>query len=463
MIRDYLARMGFATPGGDWYAKIAEYLAWYRGSVDSFHRYNVFNGTAYVGVRRSTLGMAKTVAEDHASLLLNERVKINPDAAFADRLQDILRDNNFRVRANQLVELAYALGTGAFVEYRDAAGAPAIDYIRADMIFPLAWDNGEITDCAFGSLKTQAAQRCYYVQIHSKTPSGYVLRNIYLDADTGLETALPDGLQPEIVTGSQTPFFQIVKPNLVNNYDLDCPMGMSIYGNAIDTLKAVDLVWDSYCNEFILGRKRVMVPMSMARIQMAQDGTTAPLFDPRDTIFYVYQQSEDGKNDLREVNMAIRAQEHETGLQRALNQLSKQCGLGNDRYQFDGGGVKTATEVISEKSELYQNLKKNELILNSALIGMTRALAFLDGYDPHMDVTVAFDDSIIEDRQAKLDDHIKLTGAGLESKMRAIMELYKVSEADAQMELERIAKESSVSGTPDDWFPTAPNQGGEDA
>lgn len=77
-------------------------------------------------------------------------------------------------------------------------------------------------------------------------------------------------------------------------------MGMSVYGNSLDLLQSVDLIWDSYVNEFDLGRKRIMVPMSMAKIQMAQDGTSAPLFDPNDTTFYVYKQSDDGKNDLKE-------------------------------------------------------------------------------------------------------------------------------------------------------------------
>ena len=59
-----------------------------------------------------------------------------------------------------------------------------------------------------------------------------------------------------------------------------------------------------------------------------------------------------------------------------LNLLSKKCGLGNDRYQFEAGGVKTATEVISEKSDLYQNLRKHELLLGPAIVDMVKALPF---------------------------------------------------------------------------------------
>lgn len=453
MIQEYLLNQGYHPPDKGWYEKLKEYLAWYQNDVKGFHEYCVFNGTTRTKTRRYTLGMAKVVAEDHASLLLNEKVKINAGGSFDKRLAELLAFNNFRVRGNNLVELAYALGTGAFVEYKGADGGPVLDYIRADMIYPLSWENGEITECAFGSVRISAGKKVYYLQLHLRGPAGMVLQNLYLDAETGRELPLPAGILPEVETHSPVPLFQILRPNIINNYDLDNPMGISVYGNAIDELKACDLVWDSYVNEFVLGRKRIMVPMSMAKLKMATDGTTAPLFDPADTIFYVFQQGEGDKNELEEINMAIRAAEHETGLQRALNLLAKKCGLGNDRYQFDAsGGVKTATEVISEKSELFQNLKKNELPLEQALVGMTRALAFLDGKSPDLDVKVAFDDSIVEDRQAKIDDHIKLTSAGLESKLRAVQDIYKLSEAEAQKELERIAQENTIMGTPDDLF-----------
>ena len=453
MIRTYLEKRGYHPPDAGWYAKIDEFADWYAGDVENFHKYSVFNGTTQVSVRRKTLGMAKVIAEDHASLLLNERVKINPGGGFAGRLDDILRANSFRVRGNQLVELAFALGTGALVEYRDAAGQPVIDYIRAPMIYPLAWDNGTVTECAFGSRKKWSDKEIDYIQIHAQSKSGYVLENVYIDHKTGQKQPPPPGVLRRVETRSPLPLFQLVRPNIINNYDFDSPMGMSVYGNALDCLKAVDLVWDSYVNEYVLGRKRVMVPLSMAKIEMSKDGTVTPIFDPADTTFYAYQQDNDGKNDLKEINMAIRSAEHEAGLQRALNMLSKKCGLGNDRYQFErGGGVKTATEVISEKSELYQNLRKNELVLEQALIGMTRALAYLDGRSPDIEVKVAFDDSIIEDRQAKLDDHIKLTTAGLESKLAAIMDIRKCTEAEARKELQRIAEVSTITGTPDDWF-----------
>ena len=44
--------------------------------------------------------------------------------------------------------------------------------------------------------------------------------------------------------------------NIVNNINKNNPMGIAVFANSIDVLKAIDIVFDSYNNEFILGRKK---------------------------------------------------------------------------------------------------------------------------------------------------------------------------------------------------------------
>ena len=149
--------------------------------------------------------------------------------------------------------------------------------------------------------------------------------------------------------------------------------------------------------------------------------------------------------------MTIRASDHELGIQRVLDLCSFKCGLGTRRYQFTGSGVKTATEVISDKSDLYQNLKKNEIPVKAAIIHMVQAVAFLDGKSPDLEVAVDFDDSIIEDTNTTIDRNTKLVQAGLRSKLSAIVEINKCSEEEARKELERIAEDSQITGNDIDW------------
>lgn len=427
-IQGYLSKNNYRTLPDSTYTHIDEWLEWYRGSVDAFHSYNFYNGIQVQKATRLSLGMAKRVCEDWANLLLNEKVKITTSSESLNQIiEHVMEYNNFKVRANQLIELIFALGTGALVEYQDGTGEIVVDYIRADMIYPLSWENGDITECAFGSHKSYDGKEYIYLQIHELEENGsYVIHNHYIDENSGDELPLDElGIEERIETGSSVPCFQIITPNIVNNIDLDSPMGISCYGNSIDQLKSTDLVYDSYANEFILGKKRITVPMSMAKIEMSGKQGARPVFDAKDTVFYAIPNSSDGNNELKEIDMKLRAAEHELGLQKNLDLLSFKCGLGNDRYSFDGSGVKTATEVISDKSELFQNLKKHQIPVRSGLVGMIKAIAsLLNISEDKLEVTIDFDDSIIEDKAAERNQDRQDLAAGIMSAVEYRMKWY---------------------------------------
>lgn len=457
VIRQYLIDNKYNTALDETYDHIDNWLEWYQDDVKKFHHYKVWNGVIMTKHERYRLGMAKKVCEDWANLLLNEKVTINA-GAYEERLNEILNFNNFSVRANQLVELAFALGTGAFVEYKNAEENVIIDYIRADMIYPLGWDNGDITECAFGATRVVDGKERIYLQIHrlgdpekNEKQNVYYIENKYVDPESGKELDMPEEIALIVDTGSAAPLFQIITPNIYNNIDLDSPFGISIYANSISQLKGCDIVYDSYINEFILGKKRIIVPISAAKIQMEKDGVATPSFSPDDTVYYQMPADRTGDMKLTEVDMSIRASEHELGIQRCLDVLSMKCGMGTGRYKFDSsGGVKTATEVISDKSDLYQNRQRNTIIVESAILGMVRAVSFLDT-GVEVEAVVDFDDSIIEDTNATIDKNIKLVNAGLRSKLTAIMEINMCSEDEAQKELERIAKDGQITGQDIDW------------
>ena len=229
---------------------------------------------------------------------------------------------------------------------------------------------------------------------------------------------------------------------------------MSVYANSISQLKGCDLVYDSYMNEYVLGRKRILVPLSQAKRHMQDDGVSTPVFDPNDTVYYMLPDDRGNTQSLTEVDMTIRAGDHELGIQRCLDILSLKTGMGIGRYKFESGGVKTATEVISDKSDLYQNRQKNAIIIEAALISMVQAVAFLDSGRTGLDVTINFDDSIIEDTNTTIDRNIKLVQAGLRSKVTAIMEINKCDEKAARKELKLIAEDKQITGQDIDWTQT---------
>lgn len=437
-IERYLQKLGLTVADTSAKSDIETWKAWYKGKVSSFHDYSVYNGIKHIGRERASLGMAARVCEDWADLLLNEKVKIATDnKAFNAKLDDVLEANGFYTEANRLVELTFALGTGAFVSYLDADGEVVIDYIRADMIFPLTLSGGRVIECAFASSLVLDGEDVYYLQIHTLEADEYVIRNVYINAKTGAEVAPPTNIEPEVRTGVRTPLFTLIKPNKTNKRMVDSPYGASCFAGAIDQLMAVDLVYDSLLNEFNLGKKRIFVPLSLARMQGSTETGLTPVFDNKDLVFHAVPENADSSNKITESDMKLRVSEHTQGLSEALKLLSLACGLGADRYNFDAAkGLQTATAVISEKSELYQSKSKHELVLSGALKELVIAIGALLGIDvKRHEVNVDFDDSIIVDKESERAKRLQEVAAGIISKEEYISQEYGVSRDEAALML----------------------------
>lgn len=420
---------GIDTVDKRFYSMIAVWESWYKSRVRNFTFYKIYSGKGtYAKRQRKSLGMAKKLSEDIADLLLNERVMISlEDKRTDDFVKEVLEENRFLVLGNDYQERKAYTGTVAYIPYiYDAeaaedgeilAGKIGIDYVSASNIFPISWNNGAVTECAFTFPKTAAGKKYVQVQLHRLEGGQYVIENTVLECQNGSregkELSEKDWKQiapfrllaARVETGSPEPQFVIDRLNIVNNADEDesNPMGIAIFANSIDVLKKIDTEYDSYSNEFELGRKRVFVAPELTR---NIDGS--PAFDPEDTVFYQlpddYDKSKEGL--IHEINMDIRSEQHSKAINDDLKYLSLKCGFGTERYKFDGTGVKTATEVISENSDMYRMIRKHEIILEDVLkklIGIIIRLGIVLGnpLNPDTEVTIDFDDSIIEDKEAE--------------------------------------------------------------
>ncbi|MDO4647957.1 MAG: phage portal protein [Eubacteriales bacterium] len=432
-IFNYFKNKGIDTLDPSFYKKIEGWKSWYNGRVRNFSFYKIYSGHGtYSRKQRKSLGMAKKLSEDIADLLLNERVRITvDDEKTMDFVHYVLNENDFFVLGNDYQERKAYTGTVAYIPYikngevdangEFVAGEIGIDYVSAANIYPVSWENGKVTECVFAFSKTTNRKKYLQLQYHHleivTEKLQYVIENTVLECRTGEQ----DGIELEeeewrklkpfrnlarrIETGSTEPQFAIDKLNIVNNADLDesNPMGVAIFANAIDVLKKLDIEYDSYSSEFELGRKRVFVAPEMMK---NVDGS--PAFDADDTVFYRLPDnySEKGENMIHEINMELRAEQHSKAISDDLNYLSLKCGFGTERYKFEGGQAKTATEVVSENSDMYRMLQKHEIVLNNAIQTLIRiiirlGIALGNQLDLNAEVKIDFDDSIIEDKEAE--------------------------------------------------------------
>ena len=339
-----LNELGYTTIPDSFYSKVYEWKSWYQGDVKGFHNYTVQNGERQVKCRRYSLGMGKKLCEDWANLLMNEKVQITLEGQKEQDFIDlVLTENNFTVKANEMQEMKSALGTVAYVprvigqeisESGDIvpgnASGIVLDYVTIENIYPLSWQNGYISECAFSSEVTRGGKDYLYLQIHRREDNGnYVIENrIYrYDNEQLADEQLVnvkgfENIPPVVHTGSDKRQFVIDRPNIANNVNYLLPTGIAIYANAIDVLQGVDIAYDSYVNEFKLGKKRIMVKPSAAQYL---DGT--PAFDPDDVVFYVMPEDTEDGAVVTPIDMTLRTAEHNTGIQDQLNILSSKLSL----------------------------------------------------------------------------------------------------------------------------------------
>ena len=364
-----------------------------------------------------------------ADLLLNERVTIVLDDQRTDAfVRQILQDNHFDTLGNEYQERKACSGTVAYVPCIEdlqsgllgevTGGRIKINYVTAKNIFPVSWENGKIQEVIFAFPKTYCTKRYLHLQHHKVGGDGnYRIENTVLLVTAGStcgqelteeewqEVPIFAGLPEEIETGSAEPQFVIDRLNMVNNADMEDeenPMGISLFANSIDILRKIDTEYDSYANEFGLGRKRIFVAP-----EMLTDENGNKVFDENDTVFYsLPEETLKDTNPIYEVNMELRTEQHSKALNDDLNYLSMKCGFGTERYKFEKGTVATATQVISENSDMYRSLCKHEIVLQSALEELIRIIIRLgitlgEPLKEDVEVTINFDDSIIEDKEAE--------------------------------------------------------------
>jgi A118 family predicted phage portal protein len=191
-------------------------------------------------------------------------------------------------------------------------------------------------------------------------------------------------------------------------------------------------------------------------------GTPQKYFDADDEVWEAL--ATDNPEDLKiyDNSVDLRVDEHIKGINGELSILCSQIGFDPGTLAFDQSkGMKTATEVVSENSKTYGTVKAHENNIRDSLIDMVHAIFDLavrygltwDGVPVERllsggyDVAVTFDDSIIQDKEAELNQGVMLVNSGLLSKYTFLTDKkygQGMTPEEAESELKRIAQEKSA-------------------
>lgn len=458
-IASVLSKKGINLIVGTIYDLMAIWKEWYRGNVNDFHYYTErINGTD-VQCERLTMNMPKKICEDITKLLWTEKTKIElSNTKATQKLWEVLdsKENSFTVNFPIFLERVLALGNGATIEYENELGKTIIDYIDGDVIIPYKYTNSYINGMIAISrfIEEIGKNKIYYTHLtyHEFLGDVYIKYNeLYsskIETELGREiefiSKFPNVKEEEIIR-TINPYFQIYKPNLANNFDMNSPLGISVLANSIDRFKSLDTKYDSFNNEFILGKKRIIVDQSVMKGHMETDKEGNPrfiqYFDKNDKIYQGLNIDGDKmKEPVKEIDMSLRYQEHIDSINADLNWLSENVGLGNNYYKFNGESTKTATEVVSENSKAFRTREHYLSIVNDAVYDLVKAICELEGIKTNK-ITIIPDDSIIEDKNAEQMRAQQEVATGLRSKKSYLIDIKGMSEQEADKELQRIEEE----------------------
>jgi len=452
----------------EYYTMIDEWRQWWTGYNKTFHQYKELTAK---GEKKTldlySLKMAKKVCEDWASVLLNEKTEIAiADKASSEFVQGedgyggVFGNICFWEEANALVEKTFYSGTGAFVMKLDNLLASEegsvrvspeavirMEYLEAFCIIPLSRKYGQITEVAFVSDTTVRGKQSVYLEIHTIENGVYVIENRYYDVKNGrlLPTDLPEGVAPKFITGSPVPFFAIIRPNMVNPFANNLGLGCSVFSQAIDTLKGVDLAYNNFLRDFKLGGKKVFYNRELTRTAgMKSDGT--PIYIAPDEMMQqlfvsIGDEFTDDKKLVHEFNPDLRVGDNKDGVQAQLDFLSFKCGFGIRHYRFNDSmrsAQVTATQYTGEKQDLKQNSAKHGILLEEAIKDIVKAVLWVgknilgQSVDPETLVKVEFSDGYIVSDEEKMAADLVEVQNGIMQKWEYRVKWYGEDEAAAK-------------------------------
>ena len=464
-----MGNKGYKNISNDYYENIEKWTKWWENDVE-FHNYT----DTYKSKRKMySLGMAKRESEDWASVLWSDRDKIKTDKKVNSKyIEKAYKDFDLDERIAEAIEISAYSGTcAAVIRIKDAKikkGRLIADedttkellLIKAEHIIPLKIAHGKIVDIAFSSEIKLNKKATIYLEIHQLNKDGYHIINKYFDKKTGNEVINEDTIG-EYITGSADPWFSLLKPPKVNPIKNNMGLGMSVYGDAIDQLKACDLAYHNYVMDIVLGGKKLIYNKKLIKYKTitykdnGEEKTKDVPIYPDDISKQQFMEIGDdiNANDkelIHEYNPDLRVEDNEKSTQFALDIMSFKAGLGTKFYRFDNGTVVTATQYVGDRQDLVENAKKYRDRLDKFITDIMKTTIYMEkvlfGAKVNTDCNIIIEnvDGFMVDQetlkeQARLD-----LAAGVISKVEYRMKVFHEDEETAKEMVAKINQQYEV-------------------
>ena len=447
------------------YARIQHNLTYYQSKWEDVKYLNSDGDLKYR--KMNHLPIARTASKKIASLVFNEQAEISSeDKQIDDFLNDMLGNDRFNKNFERYLESTLALGGLAMRPYIDDDKV-RVAFVQAPVFLPLQSNTQDVSSAAIltKTIKSEGKNNVYYtlVEFHEWAKDGqggnktYQITNElyksrtdgYLGEQVDVKELYPDLEPVTTFQGLSRPLFTYLKTPGMNNKDINSPLGLSIFDNAKTTIDFINRTYDEFMWEIKMGQRRVLVPEQMTQLQVKeQDGTInfKRRFDVEQNIYMQIGSEGMDKGGIKDLTTPIRSSDYISAITEGLKLFEMQIGVSSGMFTFDGQGVKTATEIVSENSDTYQ--MRNSIValveqsikeLCVSMCELATASGLYNGPIPSLeDISVNLDDGVFTDRHAELDYWTKMVTAGFAPQWMAIQKTLNVTEEEAKAYFEEI-------------------------
>lgn len=354
---------------------------------------------------RFLMNPAKLVCSEAAGLVFAEAPKIDADQP----VLDLLKANRFDSNIQAWLEFGLALGGGA-LKWVGRDKKLFIDWVKATDFVPVSYDARGVSEAYFLSSRLNNGKEYKIVEKHRKNAEvGYDItleayENVGFDQYRGVPiqaAGLSDGSWK-----SPVKLFSEWRNPEANNIDLDSPLGISVFANAVDTAQQLDLAFDYLADELETSRRKIILPASMIKSYFDSTSKRKDLYYDKNERVYVAFDAEEQKDMApTAIDFPLRVDDISKTINILLAIFSKQCGFTDGFLSFDSTSMKTATEVVSENSKTFRTKQNIETSLTATLVPFLEALKVIGPEygvaTTAMEYAVNWDDSVIEDRNSR--------------------------------------------------------------
>lgn len=336
-----------------------------------------------------TINFAKAICSETARLaILGTKITVDGSKR-AEWLQEQVDKIYFQIR--DWLEYGCAYGTVVLKPNVDG-----VEMVTPNNFIVTSSNHGKIDGIIFINRKTMNDKFYVRLEYHRFINSFYVVTNrcYVLNNENekgrliGIEKTPWSNLEEEIqIQNISNPLYGVLRMPHANNVDVNSPMGLPVFSDALEELKDLDIAYSRNSKEILDSKRTVLIDSDRLLPTGGKVSNNGAYFkNQRESMGlpdYVKNVYGNGAEDFyQEINPQLNTDTRLSGINALLSQIGYKVGYSNGYFVFnESAGIQTATGVEAEQQRTIQFIKDIRDKLEVCMDGLIYAInTFADLY-----------------------------------------------------------------------------------